>query len=311
MGFNDPAVVICSDSQETAEDFRVEVQKIKPIDVGSYQLVIGGSGNIGALIDGQAEAIERNVKRWPAGLSEVEAQTRLEQILRSYNNRHVKDYPIADDMQPEYKVMDFLICARDKTNSQIYLWKTSATTIKAVGNYALVGWQAAAYYYHLKWLYRSELSKFRATLIGLQLLRSAQDNLYIGDPFHVIEVDRDGMRTWPAENVRLLEERAVRFNKAMAELLITFPRLERGEDQFERFLQQLQEAIAAFRMQQAHLLGDVEDRYRAELIWEQEQERLEREEYTRKAEADERQLNSEHSEVSTEPPDSETSESQW
>jgi hypothetical protein len=178
-------------------------------------------------------------------------------------------------------VLSFLICIRDKATSAIYLWKTEATTIRAVSEYAPIGWQEAAYNYHLKWLYRLGLSKFRAALIGLQLLRSAQDNLYIGPPFQVIEVDRDGMRAWPAENVRLLGERAMRFNETTAELLSTFPRLERSEEEFARFLQQLKDAIAAFRLTQIDLLGDFADSYRAGLRWEEKMEAMERERYRR------------------------------
>ena len=55
---------MCADSQETVDHYRVSVDKIKPRDCRNYDLVIGGAGPIGSLLDGQADAIERYVARF-------------------------------------------------------------------------------------------------------------------------------------------------------------------------------------------------------------------------------------------------------
>jgi hypothetical protein len=274
-------VVICADSQETAGDFRVEFQKIKPIDASAYELIIGGAGNISVLIDGQADAIERNVKTWPTGLGEQEAQTRLERVLIGYNARQVEHYPVADDKYPEYKVLSFLICVRDKTTSGIYLWKTEATTIRSVTDYAVVGWQEAVYDYHLKWLYKRDMPAFQAAFLGVQLLKIAEDNLYIGGPFKLITVDRDGMKEWPADTVRLLGERAQRFNAVLAELFLTFPGAGTSEEEFAGFLKNLTDAVHRFRVEHVTMTGEFREQYHAGLRWEEKMEAMERERYRR------------------------------
>lgn len=47
----DPGVIVCADSQESRGDYRVTVDKIKPRVVHNYDLVLGGAGEIGPLID--------------------------------------------------------------------------------------------------------------------------------------------------------------------------------------------------------------------------------------------------------------------
>jgi len=58
-------VVLCADSQETLDipergQYRVQVEKIRPQDVGEYQIVVGGSGD-GPLVDGFTDAFVEDV----------------------------------------------------------------------------------------------------------------------------------------------------------------------------------------------------------------------------------------------------------
>lgn len=214
--------IICADSQETVGCYRVEVEKIKPRDAGNYDLIIGGSGNIATLIDGQADTIERNVKSWPAGLSEEEARRRLETVLISYNVRHVVPFPVtgpADD--PIYKVMRFIVCARDRSTSQIYLWKTEATTIECVEDFALVGWDEAIYIHEVRKLYKRNVFAFRCVMLGVHLfaLAKATSN-WVGGPTQVIGVCDKGMWVEPPQHIGKLEARMEAFDKMTAKLLL-------------------------------------------------------------------------------------------
>lgn len=231
-----PGVVICADSQETYGDFRVAVDKIVPRDGGNYDLIIGGSGNIAVLIDGQADAIEHSVKRWPAKLSEEDAMARLERVLISYNARHVEHYPVSDEKYPEYKVMGFLVCVRDRTTSQIYLWRTEATKVERVADYSLLGWQEAVYDYQVKWLYYRGLWTTQAILIGIHLFSVAQNSLYIGRPTQVITVRADGMHVEKPEDIAVLEERMEVFNRGLAKLVLACPDPSIRHDEFAGYL---------------------------------------------------------------------------
>jgi len=105
-----PGVIVCADSQETVGDYKVTVDKIKPRDAGRYDLIIGGSGNVAPLIDGLADAIERNIKKWDAGLDEESGRQQLERVLLAYHARHVQLY----QAEIEDKQLRFVVCLRDK-----------------------------------------------------------------------------------------------------------------------------------------------------------------------------------------------------
>jgi ATP-dependent protease HslVU (ClpYQ) peptidase subunit len=94
---DDPGVVVCADSQETYGHYRVTVEKIKPRAAGQYDLIVGGAGNTGVLIDGLADAIERNVSHWPSGLDEESGRQRLESVLLAYHSRQVTLYPAPEE----------------------------------------------------------------------------------------------------------------------------------------------------------------------------------------------------------------------
>src|SRR5687768_2856820 len=93
----DPGVVVCADSQEVYQDYRVTVDKIEPRNIGAYDLIIGGAGNFGPLIDRLAEAIERDVSTWPAGLDEDSCKERVEVVSIAYHASHVSQHPASDD----------------------------------------------------------------------------------------------------------------------------------------------------------------------------------------------------------------------
>src|SRR5882672_4247857 len=109
---DDPSVVLCADSQETCGHYRVEVKKIDPRDAGNYDLIVGGSGEIGCLIDELSEYIERDTSQWQSGLSADAARERLSNVLLTYHTNQVALYPASD----AEKELRFIICARDKNS---------------------------------------------------------------------------------------------------------------------------------------------------------------------------------------------------
>jgi hypothetical protein len=214
-----PAVVICADSQETYGNYKVTVDKIKPRDAGNFDLVVGGSGNIGALIDGLANAIERNISHWESGFTEEAGRQQIERVLLAYHAKQVSLYPAKDDE----KELRFLVCIRDKATSQIHLWKTDGTTAETVSDYALLGWQEPAYDHEVKWLYRKGFWVAQAVLLGVRLFTISRNSLYIGGPTQVIVVRDNGMHLQNPKNVELLEERAESFSHALARVVLACP----------------------------------------------------------------------------------------
>jgi hypothetical protein len=246
-----PGVVVCADSQETAGDYRVTVDKIKPRDAGNYDLIIGGSGSIAALIDGLANAVEARVTRWNAGLDEEAARLGIEDVLIAYHARHVTHYP-DDPSVPNYKCLRFIICVRDKATQQIYLWRTDGTTAERVEDWALLGWEEAAYHYEVKWLYYPRMWAGQAVLLGVHLFTVAQNSLYIGGPTQVIVVRDNGMHVQDPQDIRTLEERVSTFNKAIAELMLACPDATIHRDEFRGLLANFEDRVMQLR---EHYLG--------------------------------------------------------
>jgi len=211
-------VVICADSQETIDDdYRVSVRKIKPRDCNHYDLVVGGAGDIGALIDGQAGAIEESVKEWSSGVTEEDCRIWLEAALATYTDDQVRRYPA----ELREKILRFVVCVRDKMSRSIYLWKTEANIVEPVDDYVLVGWKDQMYQHEIASLYHERLTRSQATVLGLRLLSlgKATSN-YIGDPFQVIAVERGGADADSPDMIEVWQKRIKQTNDALKEVTI-------------------------------------------------------------------------------------------
>lgn len=240
----DSGVVICADSQESYGAYKVTVDKIKPREAGNYDLVIGGSGNTAALIDGQADFIERLISKWPCGITEEQGRESLEEIVIAYHERHVKFYPA----NFEDKLLTFLVCARSKTAGDVYLWKTDGTTAATVTNYDLIGWDEPLYRNEVQRLYQSGISASQATLIGLHLLSVGDaTNRYISDPFQVIALSKHRVLTEHPDNIKALEKKVKSFNQMLSKLIISTPDLSVSDDKFNAALQKFREEILGLR----------------------------------------------------------------
>lgn len=246
-------VVVCADSQETVDnDYRVTVRKIKPRDCNHYDLVVGGSGDIGGLIDGQARALEESVKAWPSGASEEDCRTWLEGIVGTYSDDQVMPYP-ADLSE---KILRFVICVRDKTSSSVFLWKTEANIVQPVDDYVLVGWKEHLYDHEASRLYSEGLTGLQSTVLGLRLLSlgKATSN-YIGDPFQVIVVGYGGVVTESQDTVEALQKRIKQRNDALSEIDTITANLSVSDQALDDALRHFREAILGLRREvRAHTL---------------------------------------------------------
>lgn len=233
---NQPGVVIYADGQETVGHYRVDVKKIEPkVAVGEYDLVMGGSGYVGALIDGLARAVEAAVRRWPAGLDQEAVRIKLEQVLIAYHARQVTHYP-DDPSVPEYKRLAFIVCLRDRTTSQIHLFTTDGTTAETKETIALVGWEEASYRYEVDWLYYPEMTMHQAVILGMHLFCATENSLYIGPPYKIVLVRADGMFEYRPEDVLALKTRVEEFDKAVARLVLGGPDLRLSQSEFQQLI---------------------------------------------------------------------------
>ena len=227
-----PGVVICADSQETSENYRIEVKKLETKSLGNYDLIRCGAGNTAELIDGQVRAIEQNIPHWPASLGEEAIRLKLESLLLGYNARHISQFPAEQDD----KKLKFIFCLRDRQSSNIYLWKSSGTVILPVESYTLLGWEEAVYDYEVRRLYRSDLTGAQAILLGIHLFSVAQNSLYISRPTQVVIVHHDGVHVEDAGYISDLEARLWSYNNALANVFLACPDTSMPREDFEELL---------------------------------------------------------------------------
>lgn len=228
-------VVICADSQETAGDWRISVDKLTPRDAGGYQIAVGGAGRCGDLIDGFTERMADDAMRWPAGLDERALKSLVQVTLVGYYDHEVRAYPLST---PDDGIMDFLFCVRRKTDGKVFLWKLSGTAIATVDNYALIGHGNDIYQHEANRLYEPDTSAVRCMLLGVHLFTFAKNTSnYIGGDTQIVgfvdtsKWEEDYLRAlervqpmyWrePPEAVHEWEERMAFINSMTTELLMT------------------------------------------------------------------------------------------
>ena len=240
-----PGVVVCADSQETADPYIVEVKKIAPRDAHNYDLVLGISGH-SVLARGLEQIIERAITSWPSGLSETQIETRLNRIVDRYNKDKVIPYPD----KPEDKDTAFLICLRDKTSGNVRLWKTEGNVVTRHNDHALVGWHLPLYEHEINKLYRPDLTASQAVLLGVHLFAIAKaTSLYIDYPLQIVGMGDGGLWVEDVDDVSSLQHRVGTLGQALNELTLAIPDLSIGNDKFEEMLSAFVANAVALREQ--------------------------------------------------------------
>jgi hypothetical protein len=238
----DRAVVICADSQETVGDYRVNVDKIKPTDAGHYQLVIGGAGESGPLIDRFTLDLIRAAGQWPENLTPTEIENRLGALLQVFHLTHV----VASSYQSS--AFAFIVCVKGKSNEEIGLWELRDTVALPVTRYSLIGWEESLYHHELKWLYRDRPWIGQAVQLGLRLFTMAKaTSNYIGGPTQVIVVRDNGIHVETAADVALLESRIAEFNDALAGLVLACPDVSISNAGFRELLTVFEDRVIGLR----------------------------------------------------------------
>ena len=238
-------VIICADSQESFGDYRVTVDKIRPRDANLYDLCFGGAGQIGDLIDALGNTIEREVKRWERSYSEEEARALLENEVVLFNSRQVDAYSAV----PEDKIIQFIVCLRDKTSRAIYLWKVSGATIEPITGHDLIGWDAPLYKYEAKRLYQNVTDAITAMTVGLHLLVFGKATATsIDKPFQIISISPSrGMKVEQQDAVEKLEAKVKGVNETLSRLIPLAANVNTTEEGLKNALHLFEQEILGLR----------------------------------------------------------------
>lgn len=239
-----PGVIICADTQETRGGFRVPAEKIAIQNPGHYQLVVGGAGERGNLIDDFVETLGVCAAGWEAGLNEQALRLKVKRVLKEFHDNVVSSEPASD----EAKWLEFIICLKDRNSPNIYLWRTGGTGLKTVTDFALVGLGETFFISQVKKLYRPDISMPQAVLLAIHVLSNAIETITdIGGPTRIIGVRAPGMFPVEQAEVQALEQRVAAFNQTLAALVLACPDISISQDKFIELIGELAERLAILR----------------------------------------------------------------
>jgi hypothetical protein len=230
-----PGVVMCADSRESSDDYHMPVVKLAVQDDASahYQLAVGGSGDLGNLIDDFVESLGLAVLGWKAGLSEQAIRLKVKRLLIDFHNNEVK----AEQVPDEQKQLQFAICVKDKHSPGIYLWRTNGPGLTTVRDFALVGIGEMFYKSYVERLYRTGISMHQAVLLGLHAIASAKETLSsVGGETRVIVVRDTGMKPLDPVWVHQHEDRVHIFNVALSKLILDCPDTSIPPDKYKEIV---------------------------------------------------------------------------
>ena len=232
-------VVICADTQETRAEYRITLDKIKPEPAGHYEVVIGGAGNVGSLVDGFIDTLLLAIKRWPAGLDEEGVYREIDAVLSSYHARNVA----YDPALRKHKRLDFIYCIRDKTHARIFLLKSEGTGLSWVRKYAVVGFDAEIYEHKLSVISDPNAVGNHALFLAVHLLAFGESVLSVVRGERVIRVAPTGMKVESPEDVRELKDRLAESEKLVGDLLLKCPDTSIHSIEFKGYLDNIFEWV--------------------------------------------------------------------
>lgn len=212
-------IVLGADSQETYGDYKLTVDKLNPVQVGEYQLAIGGSG-LGDLVDDLIEQVQEWVGEWRAS-SENEIIQLLRPRLRNFYSVDVAAYPDTDATQ---KRIHALLCLKHPNNPQPILLEIKATTVRRAKNCCLVGWDSDILQQFVRRLYRKEMPVSQGVLLTLYLFQIVGSaNLYVGGETRIVIGGSNGIRIHEHLYVSKIQENIALFTKLIDQLILRCP----------------------------------------------------------------------------------------
>lgn len=234
--------VVCADSQETVGDHRVSRQKISPKKLGNFEVAIGGSGDVGPLIDAIVHQIESKIESSVDIRILPELKTLIHNELLEARRKDAQLYP------RKYREVRFVICARSSDPPAVEVWHTAASQLIPVKEYCLVGWNDELYEHGAKRLYSAGMPITQALLLGMYLLELAENTSnYVRGPITAVVARDNGLWLEKADRVATLTERIKLFTAAVDRLVLACPDISISEQEFAQRLKEAQETILQLR----------------------------------------------------------------
>jgi 20S proteasome alpha/beta subunit len=241
--------VICADAQETVGDFRVAVQKIEPKTLGNFEMVIGGSGNNGDVIDAAIYFLEETVEDAPEK-SVADLKIIIEKRLKEFLSSEV----VTKTVSEQDRLPQFLIALRSRITSEIGAWRSALDKLIPIKDHALIGCAKDVYKHVVKERYSTSISITRAILLGIDVFRLAKETSnYIGGPTSVVIVRPAGITNGNPSRIKEEEESVALFAQMINAVLLSSADASIGSEQFKTDFRELEATIFALREEREHV----------------------------------------------------------
>lgn len=209
--------VLCADTQETAQDIKLWVDKLKVYDKAWCQAGFAGSGP-SYIVDRLIERITQELDKGYDELARVSACIRL--ALREVYENEVNPHP----EPPEDKIVRLLIAVRPRAQQGITLLKTDATIIHELPCYDIVG-VGELVGYIAKSLYSPTLTLAQGVILSTHLVSIAKKYVdSVGGDTHILVITSDGrIGAERIEDSERKERFFDQFNEALKEITLLLP----------------------------------------------------------------------------------------
>lgn len=243
-------IVLGADSQETCGDYKLTVDKLKPVKAGSYEIAVGGCG-IGDLVDSLCDHIQEWVERWPAA-SEREIKNLLRQKMREFYSVEVSAYP-AKKLE---KRITALLCLKHDSSSDVLLFELRGSTVRRAPPFSLIGWELPITQQFVRRLYNPTMPISQGVLLTLYLFSLVGSTVTVvgGDTRIVIGRD-NGLRVHDNLYVSKIEENISLFTKLIDKLVLSLPDTSLTSAEFEKAITEFVETAKHLRKEYLHSMG--------------------------------------------------------
>jgi hypothetical protein len=203
-------VAICADSQETIGDFRQTVQKIAPLSVAGYQLVIAGSGD--------ADPIEGFIIRAQRRFSQESLSPTTERALFLLEDELALFY--SHDLAPEQSMKLFIAVSCPEAK-EYKVWVSCQHILKELSDVELIGWEHPLYKLTATRMYRPNMSLQQAVIAAVNVLViGAESSNYIKGPFSLAIIRENGIWIETEEYINTLRDRLSKFEAYTNQILL-------------------------------------------------------------------------------------------
>lgn len=238
--------VICADSQETVGGHRVSRQKLKPFTVDNFDVVVGGSGENGHLLDGFVQRLRDELETNPPSPPTIASmKTFIRSHLLDFIKNEISMFPRTQQS------MRFAIGVHSHEPQDFEIWQSKGSRLSRIDDYALIGWDEEMYEHTAQRLYKPSLKLSQIIPLAIYLLEIAEDTSnYVKRPFSVAVITKD----YPiflehSKAISDIEQMTRLYTAQLENMLLTCADTAMSSKEFEQKFREFQDTILQFRLE--------------------------------------------------------------